>query len=223
MTSKLFAQAISKFLTGVVLVALLVFVPAGTIDFRNGWIFMVILFIPMFFAGLVLMRKNPELLKKRLQAKEKQTEQQTVVKLSGLMFLAGFILAGLDYRYGWTHLSDAAVIVSSAVFLGGYIIYAEVLRENTYLSRTVEVSEGQTIIETGLYGIIRHPMYLATILMFMAMPLVLGSLISFAVFCAYPFIIAARIKNEEQVLESQLPGYTEYKQKVRYKIIPPIW
>jgi len=223
MTSKLFAQAISKFLTGVVLVALLVFVPAGTIDFRNGWIFMVILFIPMFFAGLVLMRKNPELLKKRLQAKEKQTEQQTVVKLSGLMFLAGFILAGLDYRYGWTHLSDAAVIVSSAVFLGGYIMYAEVLRENTYLSRTVEVSEGQTIIETGLYGIIRHPMYLATILMFMAMPLVLGSLISFAVFCAYPFIIAARIKNEEQVLESQLPGYTEYKQKVRYKIIPPIW
>lgn len=223
MTSKLFAQAISKFLTGVVLVALLVFVPAGTIDFRNGWIFMVILFIPMFFAGLVLMRKNPELLKKRLQTKEKQTEQQTVVKLSGLMFLAGFILAGLDYRYGWTHLSDAAVIVSSAVFLGGYIMYAEVLRENTYLSRTVEVSEGQTIIETGLYGIIRHPMYLATILMFMAMPLVLGSLISFAVFCAYPFIIAARIKNEEQVLESQLPGYTEYKQKVRYKIIPPIW
>lgn len=223
MTLKLFAQAVSKFLLGVVLVALLVFMPAGTLDFRNGWLFMAVLFIPMFIAGIVMMLKNPELLKRRLQAKEKQEEQQLVIKLSGLMFIAGFVLAGLDFRFGWCHLSDIVIISCAVIFLCGYVMFAEVLRENTYLSRTIEVAEGQTVVDTGLYGLVRHPMYLATVIMFLTMPLVLGSLISFLVFCAYPFIIAARIKNEEKLLEAELQGYTEYKHKVPYRLIPFIW
>ena len=223
MNTKLLTQAISKFLTGIALVAVLVFVPAGTIDFKNGWIFMAVLFIPMLIAGIILFARNPELLARRLNAKEKQAEQQLVVKLSGLMFLAGFILAGLDHRYGWTHLPDAVVIIAAVIFLAGYAIYAEVLRENTYLSRTIEVTSDQKVIDTRLYGIVRHPMYLATVIMFMAMPLILGSLMSFLLFCAYPLLIAARIRNEEKVLEAELPGYTEYKLKVKYRMIPFIW
>ena len=223
MNTKLLTQAISKFLTGIALVAVLVFVPAGTIDFKNGWIFMAVLFIPMLIAGIILFARNPELLARRLNAKEKQAEQQLVVKLSGLMFLAGFILAGLDHRYGWTHLTSAVVIIAAVIFLAGYAMYAEVLRENTYLSRTIEVTADQKVIDTGLYGIVRHPMYLATVIMFMAIPLILGSLISFLVFCAYPLLIAARIRNEEKVLEAELPGYTKYKLKVKYRMVPFIW
>ena len=223
MTTKLFIQAITKFLLGVVLVGLLVFLPAGTFSFFNGWLFMGILFVPMFFAGIVMMFKNPKLLKKRLNAKEEQKEQNLVVKLSGLMFLAGFIVAGLGYRYNWYTLPIGAVIGASAIFILAYILYAEVLRENTYLSRTIEVQENHKVIDTGLYGIIRHPMYSITLLLFLAMPLVLGSIYSFVIFLAYPFIIAKRIKNEEEFLEQELDGYREYMQKVKYRLIPFIW
>ena len=223
MTKSLFFSALAKFFLGVILVGLLIFLPAGTIQFINGWLFMGILFIPMFLAGLVMMAKNPELLKKRLNAKEKEREQSLVVKLSGLMFLAGFIVAGLDFRFGWFPLPQAISYGAAAAFLIAYMLYAEVLRENTYLSRTIEVQEGQTVVDTGLYGIVRHPMYAVTLLLFLSMPLVLGSLISFVIFLAYPMIIAKRIKNEEQVLEAGLPGYKEYKQKVKYRMIPFIW
>lgn len=223
MTRKLFAQAIAKFLLGVVLVGVLIFLPAGTISFFNGWLLMGILFVPMFFAGLVMMVKNPELLQKRLNAKEKQREQSLVVKLSGLMFLAGFIVAGLGVRFGWYTLPRPVVIAAAAVFLIAYVLYAEVLRENTYLSRTIEVQENQTVIDTGLYGIVRHPMYSVTLLLFLAMPLVLGSVYSFVIFLVYPAIIAKRIKGEEAFLEKELEGYRDYKQKVRYRLIPFIW
>ncbi len=223
MTAKLFIQALLKFVLGIVLVGLLVFLPAGTLDFANGWIFMAILFIPMFIAGVVMMFKNPGLLEKRLDAKEKEAEQSIVVKLSGLMFLAGFIVAGLDFRFGWYPLPRGVVIVAVVVFLVSYGIYAEVLRENTYLSRTIQVQENQTVIDTGLYSVVRHPMYSATILLFLSMPLVLGSVFSFLIFLAYPFIIAKRIKNEEDVLERELQGYSEYKKKVKYRLIPFIW
>lgn len=223
MTKELFVQAILKFLLGFVFVGLLIFVPAGTIEFWNGWLFMGILFIPMFFAGIVMMIKNPELLKKRLNAKEKQNEQNIVIKLSGCMFLAGFIVAGLNYRFDWNMLPTAVSTGAVAVFLLAYLLYAEVLRENTYLSRTIEIQENQKVIDTGLYGIIRHPMYSATVLLFLAMPLVLGSLLSFVIFLAYPFIIAKRIKNEEMLLEKELNGYQEYKKKVKYRLIPFIW
>ncbi len=223
MTKELFVQAILKFLLGVILVGVLVFAPAGTLSFWNGWLFMSILFIPMFGAGLVMMWKNPSLLKKRLQAKEKESEQSMVIKLSGLMFLAGFIVAGLDYRFGWVVLPDQVSVIAAVVFLFAYLIYAEVLRENTYLSRVIEVQENQKVIDTGLYGIVRHPMYSATILLFLAMPLVLGSVISFIIFLVYPLIIAKRIRNEEQVLEAELEGYREYKQKVTYRMIPFVW
>lgn len=219
---KLLAQALSKFFLGVVLVGLLVFLPGG-IGFRQGWLFMAILFLPMFVAGLVMLKKSPDLLRKRLSAKEKQGEQQTVVKLSGLMFLAGFILAGLDHRFGWLPLPMWLSYASAVLFLISYAIYGEVLRENVYLSRTVEVQEGQKVISTGLYGIVRHPMYMATLVLFLSMPLVLGSLISFVVFLAYPAIIVKRIKNEEEVLEKGLEGYSEYKKKVRWRLIPFIW
>ena len=182
-----------------------------------------ILFIPMFLAGLIMMAKSPELLKKRLNAKEKEQEQSLVVKLSGVMFLAGFIVAGLDFRFGWYPLPQAVSYGAAAAFLIAYVLYAEVLRENTYLSRTIEVQEGQTVVDTGLYGIVRHPMYAVTLLLFLSMPLVLGSLISFVIFLVYPLLIAKRIKNEEQVLEAGLPGYREYKQKVKYRMIPFIW
>ena len=223
MTTKLLIQAITKFLLGVVLVGLLVFLPAGTISFLNGWIFMGILFVPMFFAGMVMMFKNPELLKRRLNAKEVQKEQSLVVKLSGLMFLAGFIVAGLGFRFNWYTLPKGVVIGASAMFILAYILYAEVLRENTYLSRTIEVQENQKVIDTGLYSIVRHPMYSVTLLLFLSMPLVLGSIYSFVIFLAYPFIIAIRIKHEEKFLEQELDGYREYKQKVKYHLIPFIW
>lgn len=223
MTIKLFIQAVTKFLLGVVLVGLLIFLPAGTFLFFNGLLFMWLLFVPMFFAGIVMMFKNPDLLKKRLNAKEEQKEQSIVVKLSGLMFLAGFIVAGLGFRFDWFILPKGVVIGAAVVFLVAYILYAEVLRENTYLSRTIEVQENQKVIDTGLYGIVRHPMYSITLLLFLSMPLVLGSIYSFLVFLVYPFIIAKRIKCEEKFLEKELDGYREYKKKVKYRLIPFIW
>ena len=223
MTKKLFAQAIAKFTLGVLLVGLLIFLPAGTLAFPNGWLFMGILFVSMFCAGIVMMVKNPELLKKRLDAREKQGEQQLVIKLSGLMFLAGFITAGLNFRFGWHTLPDGVVIGAAVVFLAAYVLYAEVLRENTYLSRTIEVQENQKVIDTGLYGIVRHPMYSATLLLFLSMPLILGSVISFVIFLAYPLIIVKRLRNEEQVLAQELDGYAEYMKKVKYRLIPLVW
>lgn len=223
MTVKLFFSAIIKFLLGVALVGVLIFLPAGTLAFFNGWLLMAILFVPMFFAGIVMMFKNPDLLKKRLDAKEKQREQSLVIKLSGLMFLVGFILAGLGFRFGWYVLPRWVSIVASVFFILSYIVYAEVLRENTYLSRTIEVQDGQKVIDRGLYGIVRHPMYSATLILFLSMPLVLGSVYSFIVFLAYPPIIAKRIIHEEDFLEKELDGYKEYKQKVKYRLIPFVW
>ncbi|MBR6522464.1 MAG: isoprenylcysteine carboxylmethyltransferase family protein [Oscillospiraceae bacterium] len=223
MTAKLFTQAIIKFFAGVILVGALIFLPAGTLSFFNAWLLMGILFIPMFCAGIVMMFKNPALLASRLNAKEKQKEQDLVVKLSGLMFLAGFIVAGLGFRFGWYSLPKGIAIAAALVFLIAYVLYAEVLRENTYLSRTIEVQENQKVIDTGLYSIVRHPMYGVTLLLFLSMPLVLGSLYSFIIFLAYPFIIAKRLKHEEEFLEKELQGYKEYKQKVKYRLIPFIW
>lgn len=223
MNMKLFWSAITKFALGVILIGLLLFLPAGTVHYPNAWLFMGILFVPMFLAGIVMMIKNPELLRKRLNAKEQQSEQNLVIRLSGLMFLVGFVLAGLDYRFGWLQLPQIVTYIAAGVFLLAYLLYAEVLRENTYLSRTIEVQENQKVIDTGLYGIVRHPMYSATILLFLAMPLVLGSLISFVVFLFYPLLLVKRIKNEEQVLEAELAGYADYKKKVRYRLMPFVW
>ena len=223
MTAKLFAQAMGKFFLGLVLVGLLLFLPAGTIRFWNGWLLIAILFLPMFIAGIVMMLFNPELLKKRLNAKEEENEQKAVVALSGLMFLAAFILAGLNFRFRWIVLPPWVSYAAAALFLLSYAVYAEVLRENAYLSRTIEVQEHQRVIDTGLYGVVRHPMYAATLILFLSMGLVLGSLISFAVLLCYLPIIAWRMRNEEQVLEEGLEGYREYKQRVRYKVIPFIW
>ena len=223
MDSKLFMQAVTKFLAGLLLVGLLLFLPAGTFAFWQAWLLIFILFVPMFIAGLIMMKKSPDLLRKRLNAKEEQTEQKTVILLSGLMFLAAFIAAGLNFRFGWVILSGAVSFVAAIVFLFAYILYAEVMRENAYLSRTVEVQDNQKVIDTGLYGIVRHPMYLSTLLLFLAMPLVLGSIISFAIMLAYIPIISKRIRNEEQVLEEGLEGYKEYKQRVKYKVIPFVW
>jgi len=223
MNIKLFFEAITKFLLGFVLVCLLIFIPAGTIKYFNGWLFICLLFIPMFIAGIVMMIKSPSLLKSRLNAKEKENEQKQVVKLSGLMFVIGFVLAGLNYRFSWIVLPNIVIIVASIIFIVSYILYAEVLRENVYLSRTIEVQKEQKVIDTGLYRLVRHPMYSATILLFLSMPLILGSIISFIIFLIYPFIIVKRIKNEEEVLEKNLKGYKEYKKKVKYKLIPFIW
>ena len=223
MSVKLFIEAILKFIFGVLIIGLLLFVPANTINYWNGWLFMGLLFIPMFIAGIVMMIKSPELLKKRLNAKEKESKQKEVIAFSGLMFLVGFICAGLNYRYSWIKLPNLVVIISSVIFVLAYILYAEVLRENAYLSRIIEVQENQKVVDTGLYGIVRHPMYAVTVLLFLSMPLVLGSIISFVTFLVYPFIIAKRIKNEEEVLEKELEGYTEYKKNVKYKMIPFIW
>lgn len=223
MTFKLFIQALIKFALGVVRVGLLVFLPAGTLDYFGGQLFMAVLFIPMLSAGIVMMVKNPSLLKSRLDAKEEQKDQDLVVKLSGLMFLAGFVIAGLDFRFGWSDLPEGVIIGAAVLFLIAYAIYAEVLRENTYLSRTIEVQQGQRVIDTGLYGIVRHPMYSATLLLFLSMPLVLGSVYSFLIFLAYPFIIAKRIKGEEAFLEKELEGYGEYRKKVKHRLIPFIW
>ena len=223
MDIKLFLQAIIKYVLGVLIVCGLLFIPANSFDYWNGWLFMGLLFIPMFLAGIILMIKNPELLRKRLNAKEQENEQKWVLLFSGLMFIAGFIVAGLNHRYKWIEMPNAVTIISSIIFIIAYILYAEVLRENTYLSRTIEVQENQKVIDTGLYGIVRHPMYATTILLFLTMPLVLGSIISFIIFLIYPFIIGKRINNEEKILEKNLKGYTEYKKKVKYKVIPFVW
>ena len=223
MNKKLFMQAIGKFLSGLILVGILLFLPAGTFSWPQAWLLIGILFIPMFIAGLIMMRKSPDLLRKRLNAKEEQPEQKKVIRLSGLMFLAAFITAGLNFRFKWIILPDAVSWAAAAVFLAAYALYAEVLRENVYLSRTVEVQENQKVIDTGLYGIVRHPMYMSTLLLFLSMPLVLGSLISFVIMLAYIPIISERINNEEKVLEEGLAGYREYKSRVKYKVIPFIW
>lgn len=223
MKDSLFRQAIVKFLCGLLLVGALIFLPAWTLRYWQGWLLMGILFVPMFLAGLVMLRRSPELLRRRLNAKEEQSEQKTVIALSALMFLAAFVLAGLNHRFSWIVLPDWVSWAAAAVFLLAYALYAEVLRENAYLSRTIEVQEGQKVVDTGLYGVVRHPMYAVTLLLFLAMPLVLGSLPSFAVSLAYPAIIARRIRNEEQVLEAGLEGYAVYKQRVRYRLIPGIW
>ena len=223
MTVKLFVQAILKFLLGVLLVGILIFLPAGTLAFPNGWLLMGILFVPMFLAGIVMMIANPALLQMRLDAKEKEKDQSLVIKLSGLMFLAGFVVAGLGHRFHWFALPIGVSVGAALVFLIAYGLYAEVLRENAYLSRTIEVQEGQRVIDSGLYGIVRHPMYSATLLLFFAMPLVLGSVYSFLIFCAYPFIIAKRIKGEEAFLERELEGYSDYKKRVKYRLIPFVW
>ena len=223
MDAKLFSQALMKFLFGLVIVFLLLFIPAGSVDYFNGWLFIALLFIPMFIAGIIMFLKSPELLKKRLNAKEEEKEQKIVILISGIMFLLAFILAGLNFRFGWFQLPQTVIIIASIIFILSYIMYAEVLRENMYLSRTVEVSENQKVIDTGLYGIVRHPMYTSTIFLFLSMPLVLDSLFSFMVMFIYPIVIISRIKNEEKVLERELEGYKEYKEKVKYRIVPFIW
>ena len=223
MTTKLFLSAIVKFTAGVVLIGALLFLPAWTINYPQGWLLMGILFVPMFLAGLVMMAKNPALLASRLNAKEKEREQSLVVKLSGLMFLVGFILAGLSYRFGWLMLPRWVSIVGAVLFLLSYALYAEVLRENTWLSRTIEVQEGQQVVSTGLYGVVRHPMYAVTLVLFLSMPLVLGSALAFMVFLAYPAIIVKRLLNEEEVLARELKGYAEYMQQVKWRLIPFIW
>ena len=223
MDAKLFSQAIIKFLSGLLIVGLLLFLPAGTAAYWQAWLLMGILFIPMFCAGLIMMKKSPALLRRRLDAREAQPEQRAVIALSGLMFLAAFIVAGLNFRFGWIVLPDWVSYVSAVVFLLAYGLYAEVLRENVWLSRTVEVQENQKVIDTGLYGLVRHPMYMSTLLLFLSMPLVLGSVISLAIMLVYIPIIAKRIRNEEQVLENGLEGYTDYKKRVRYKVIPFVW
>ena len=223
MKKGLLKDALIKIAFGIVVMGLLLFIPAGTIHWLDGWLLMLILFVPMFFAGLVMYAKAPDLLRSRLRAKETQSEQKDVIKYSGLMFLAAFIIAGLNYRFQWIMMPRAVVWIGVVIFLLAYCLFGEVLRENQYLSRTVEVREGQTVVDTGLYGIVRHPMYTATVLLFLSMPLVLNSLISFIIMLVYIPIIVKRIKNEEEVLEQELKGYREYKQKVKYRLIPFIW
>ena len=223
MDTNLLRQSLVKFFLGVILLGVLIFLPAWSFRYWQGWLLMGILFVPMFLAGLVMMAKNPELLRKRLNAKEQEAEQKTVVKLSGLLFAAAFVVAGLNWRFGWWVLPEWAVWVAAGLFFFFFLLYAEVLRENTYLSRTIEVQENQKVIDTGLYGIVRHPMYMATTVLFLAMPLVLASPISFFIMLGYIPVIAKRIKNEEKVLEEGLDGYTDYKKKVKYRILPFIW
>lgn len=223
MTKKLFIKALIKFTLGLFVIGLLIFIPAGSLSYINGWIFISILFIPMFIIGIVLIIKDPQLLKSRLDAKEKQKVQGIVIKLSGLMFVIGFVLAGLDFRFKWINIPSWITYVSSVVFLLGYLMYGIVLKENRYLARTIKVSEGQKVIDTGLYGIVRHPMYTSTLIMFLSMPLVLGSLVSFFVFLLYPILIIIRIKKEEKLLEKELDGYVNYKKKVKYRLIPFIF
>ena len=223
MDHKLFKKAIAKFLTGLILVGVLLFVPAGTFSYPQAWLLIVILFVPMFIAGLVMMKKSPDLLKKRLNVREEQAEQKAVIAWSALMFLAEFVAAGLSFRFSLLVLPPWVSWAAAVLFLLSYALYAEVLRENAYLSRTVEVQENQRVIDTGLYGVVRHPMYMSTLLLFLSMPLVLGSVISFVITLAYIPIIAARIRNEEQVLEEGLEGYAEYKKRVRFRVIPFIW
>jgi len=223
MDKKLFIQAIGKFFSGIFMLSLLLLLPAGTVFYWNAWLLIGILFIPMFIVGIILMFRDPELLRKRLKVKEKETEQKSVIISGGLMFISGFIVAGLDYRYQWSVLPKWLVIVATVIFFAGYLMYAEVLRENRYLSRTVEIQESQKVIDTGLYAIVRHPMYTSTILLFLSLPLVLGSLSSFVIFLMYPLIVIKRIKNEEEVLEKGLAGYSDYKKRIKYKVIPFVW
>lgn len=223
MNKKLFLQAIVKYLAGLFIFGLLLFLPAGTFKYPNGWLMITVLFVPMFIAGIVMMFKNPELLKKRLNAKEEEKEQKGVVAFSGIMFLTAFVAAGLSFRFKWLLLPKQAVIIGTVIFLLAYAMYAEVLRENTFLSRTIEVQENQKVIDTGLYGTVRHPMYSATLFLFLSMGIILGSLISFAILLLYIPIIGKRMKNEEKVLEEGLEGYKEYKLKVKHKVIPFIW
>ena len=223
MKNKLSLQALTKTIIGFVFICVLLFLPAGTFHYWNAWLFMAVLFVPMIILGIVMLFKSPDLLKKRLDAKEKEGEQKWVVTLSGIMFMAAFVVAALNFRFSWHSLPDCVIWISVAMFLLSYLMYAEVIRENAFLSRTIEVQENQKVIDTGLYGIVRHPMYSATIILFLSIPLILGSLISFFIMLAYIPIIAIRINNEERVLEKGLKGYKEYKQKVRYKLIPFIW
>ena len=223
MDVKLFSQALSKFLFGLIIISLLLFIPAGTLNYPNAWLFLALLFIPMFIAGIIMLIKSPKLLKRRLNAKEEENEQKIVILISGAIFLLAFIIAGLNFRFKWSELPQIVIIASSIIFLLSYIMYAEVLRENIYLSRTVEVSENQKVVDSGLYGLVRHPMYTSTIFIFLSMPLILGSLFSFVIMLIYPIIIFFRIKNEERFLEIKLEGYKEYKEKVKYKLIPFIW
>ena len=223
MDKKLFIQAITKFIFGFIIIALLLFIPAGTLNYWNAWLFICILFIPMFIVGIILMIKNPDLLHKRLNSKEKESEQEILLLIGGVMFICGFVVSGLNYRFKWFILPKWIIVIATIIFLLAYVLYAEVLRENMYLSRIIEIQESQKVIDTGLYGIVRHPMYSSTILLFLSIPLVLGSLFSFLIFLVYPVIIVKRIKNEEQVLEQGLEGYSEYKKKVKYRVIPFIW
>jgi len=220
---KLLVNALGKYLSGLVLLGALLFLPAGTLRWSGGWLFMGLLFIPMLILGVFLFLRAPELLEKRLNNREKEKTQKGVVGLSALMFLIGFVLAGLDQRFGWSQVPTWLTLLSAVVFLLSYAMYGEVMRENAYLSRTVEVQQGQKVIDTGLYGIVRHPMYTATVFLFLAMPLVLGSWWAFLVFLVYPVLMVLRIRNEEQVLSAGLPGYEEYKLKVRYRLIPFLW
>ncbi len=220
---KLFVSALTKFLIGLLLVALLIFLPAGTLAYPGGLLFLCLLFVPMLMMGVVMLIRARDLLAKRLDAKEKQGDQKGVVAFSGLIFLGGFVLAGLDFRFGWSQVPLPVVIAASAVFLIGYGLYAEVMRENAYLSRTVKVEEGQTVISTGLYGVVRHPMYTATILMFLSLPLVMGSWYALIPFVFYPVLMVIRIRGEERLLAAELAGYEEYRKKVKYRMIPFIW
>ena len=220
---KLLLKTLVAFLCGLLITGAMLFVPAGTLAYRGAWLFIGLLFVPILIMGVVLFIKNPELLRKRLEMKEREKEQKGVVALSGLLLVASFIVAGLDYRFGWSHVSNAVVIISSVVLLVGYALYGEVLRENVYLSRVVEVQEGQQVISTGLYGVVRHPMYFATLLMFLPIPLILGSFWGVIPFAAYPVLIAVRILDEERVLTEGLSGYAEYKERVKYRLIPFVW
>ena len=220
---RLLFNALAKFTCGLVMVALLIFLPAGTVNFAKGWLFMGLLFVPMLIAGFVMLFKSPEFLAKRLDVKEKQSTQKGVIAVSGLMFIAGFVAAGLDYRVGWSQMPAPETVIASVLFLIAYALYAEVMRENAYLSRTIKVEEGQTVVDTGLYGIVRHPMYMASILLFLMMPIVLGSWYALIVFAIYPAVIVVRLKDEEELLTRELSGYAEYKKKVKYRIIPFIW
>ncbi len=223
MDNKLLKDALIKYVCGVILVGVLLFLPAWDMKWRNGWLLMAILFIPMFIAGIIMYLKAPDLLRSRLNAKEKQSEQKDVIGYSGIMFVAAFIIAGLNHRFSWSSLPETAVIVASVIFVLSYLMFGEVLRENAYLSRTIEVKKDQTVVDTGLYGIVRHPMYTATIFLFLSMPLILNSPISFMIMLMYVPLIVKRIRNEETVLENELKGYREYEQKVRYRLIPLVW
>ena len=223
MKNNLFLQALKKIIAGFVAIGVLLFLPAGTLCYWNAWLLVAVLFVPMLLLGIVMLFKSPKLLEKRLDAKEKINEQKWVVALSGIMFVAAFVVAGLNFRYSWNSLPDYLIWIGVSVFLLSYLIYAEVMRENAFLSRTIEIQENQKVIDTGLYGVVRHPMYSATLLMFLSIPLILGSFVSFVIMLAYIPIIAIRMRSEEKILEEGLKGYREYKQKVRYKVIPFVW